>query len=133
MCLKYMRAVLTAVCVGATLTACAVASSSPRPAPSGRKAVEVVVQNNNWMDMTIYVVRDGTRVRLGTVTTMTSSNFRLPRSLDAATTSFRLLADPVGSSETFVSDVVTVNPGERVQWRLENHLALSSFLVTGAN
>jgi hypothetical protein len=41
----------------------------------------------------------------------------------------RLLADPIGSSQVFVSQPIHVQPGQQVRFRLENNVQLSSYSV----
>lgn len=124
------RPTLAILAAATLLTAC---SSARYATPSERgdadRTVEVEVTNNNWLDMTVHAVSGGTRVRLGTVTTGTRQRFDLPRILNVRSTELRLSADPVGSTRTYHSRPILVEPGSRVQWSLENHLALSSFSV----
>lgn len=89
----------------------------------------VQVSNHNWADMTVYVIRNGMRQRLGTVTSMASRVFRIPPTLVNASGDLRLLADPVGSTHTYTSSSVHVWPGQTVDFKIENHLAISSVSV----
>lgn len=91
--------------------------------------VRVEVANHNWMDLTIYAVSSGNRMRLGTVTTGSVQRYAVPRSLNIRSGDFRLEAHPVGSSEVHRSDPILVNPGGIVFWSLENQLGLSSLRV----
>jgi hypothetical protein len=90
---------------------------------------EVIVQNSNWSDMNVFAVRGGSRVRLGTATSMGRERFRLPRYLVEGTGGLQLIADPIGSRDVFFSQPILISPGQRVEWKLENNLALSSFSV----
>ncbi|HEU0078346.1 MAG TPA: hypothetical protein VFQ76_11890, partial [Longimicrobiaceae bacterium] len=56
------------------------------------------VANNNFADVTIYVVQSGMRVRLGTVSGLSEQQFKLSRTFAAYATDLYLLADPVGGS-----------------------------------
>jgi hypothetical protein len=87
------------------------------------------VMNNNWSDMTIYLVRGGMQRRLGTVTSQTSHTFVVPTYLTSTANDVRLLADPIGSSRGFASPAIMLNPGQTAEWQLENSLALSSVWV----
>lgn len=89
----------------------------------------VRVTNNNWSDMTIYVVRDGLRHRLGTVTSQTTERFAVPTHFMAASGRVHLLADPIGSRNTFLSSPIVITPGQTAEWQLENSLALSSIWI----
>jgi hypothetical protein len=73
------------------------------------------VDNQNFLDMTIYVVEpSGARTRIGMATGNTMTTLRIPnRLLDGART-LRFQADPIGGRETPMSQEVTVIPGEVV-------------------
>lgn len=78
----------------------------------------LVVDNQSFPDMTIYVLEGGRRVRLGLATGNTQTKFTLPKYLVRALTSLRFMADPIGSSRTPVSDEITVSPGDEVTLRI---------------
>lgn len=114
---------------------CAAARGEPPlgKAPAMRKApppTTVHVANNNFADITVYVVQSGMRWRLGTVTGLSQQAFRLPRlSYDAG--DLHLLADPVGGARGYLSPPVRVHPGEAVDLRLHATLSMSSVSVFG--
>lgn len=119
------RASLRASCLWLSLvvlaTACSTRSgdtgaAEPRPAD-----VEIVVENNLWQDVTIYALRRGSRVRLGTVISMNTGRFTLPVGV-AGAHELILIADPVGSRETFRSEPVMVDAGDIIEWDLVNNV-----------
>lgn len=91
--------------------------------------ITLVVRNNNWLDVAIYALHSGGRIRLGTVTSMTSARFTLPRALEASSGPLRLQVDPIGARWTYTSEAVTASPGQSIEWRLENNIHLSSLSV----
>ena len=128
-------AVLSVVVLGG---ACAPAASGgaaslpPELSPGGTGAPPTVrVTNNNWSNMTVYAVRGTTRFRLGMVTSMATEVFRLPASLTSGATGVRLLADPIGGTEQFLTPAVFVGRGEEVKLDLHNQLQISSVTVWG--
>jgi len=96
-----------------------------KPAPPA----VVNVANNNYADVTVYLVHAGQRRRLGTVTGLSRQAFTLPRS--AHTRELYLLADPVGGARSYLSPAVHVRAGEAVDLRLHPTLSLSSVSVWG--
>jgi hypothetical protein len=92
-------------------------------------AALVSVRNNNWADMNVYLLRSGSRFRLGTVGAATSRTFRLPEATVASTPEVQLLADPIGGARAYVSPGILVGRGEQIVWTIENTLALSSLRV----
>lgn len=91
----------------------------------------VRVANNNFSDVTIYVVQSGMRLRLGTVTGLSEEQFTLPRRFATYTMEMHLLADPVGGSRAYMSPAVRVRGGEEVDLRLHAILSMSSVSVWG--
>jgi hypothetical protein len=90
--------------------------------------VELQVDNHNWSDVTVYLVRSGNRTRLGTVGTARSGEFRVPASY-AATSRLSLLVTPIGSPTRFESERFSVQPGQRVIWTIESSLKRSSLMI----
>lgn len=121
-----------AVFSGACAPATGVGSGSYAPEElfPGRKAPPVVrVTNNNWSTMTVYAVQGTSRFRLGMVTSMSTAVLRIPASILASASGLRLLADPIGGSETFQTPAIHVSPGDEVQLDLQNHLPISSYSI----
>lgn len=63
------------------------------------------------------------------VTSMTTERFDLPVALMSGSGTLFFVADPIGSEQTYRSPVVMVGRGQRVEFMLENNLALSSLTV----
>ena len=123
--MKAIRGIIAAAAV--VLGACA-PGADPANSPFERnqpREVTVQVQNQNWSDMVVYAVRGGMRVRLGTVSAMSRGSFPVPRTALAGSGQLRLLADPIGSSRGFLSDVLSVRPGQRVSLEVGHDLAMS--------
>ncbi len=89
------------------------------------------VANDNFADVTIYVVQSGMRLRLGTVSGLSEQQFKLPRTVAAYAMDLYLLADPVGGSRVYMSPAVRVRAGEEVDLRLHPTLSMSSVSVWG--
>ena len=116
------------VTVPAAVAQTASEETSETPAAvSQRTTVRVV--NNNWQDIRVYAVRGIYRRRLGTVTSLSSSVFTLPPTFLVQSEELRLMADPIGRRGTFVSEVLVVNPGDVVEWRLWNNIELSNIFI----
>lgn len=98
-----------------------------RPLPLGPTSLRV--ENNNWLDVTIYVVHDGQRSRLGAATAAKTTNFAIQPALLGQLGAIRLIADPVGASTSIASPTVVVKPGSRLVWTLQTDLSRSSLAV----
>jgi hypothetical protein len=79
------------------------------------------VENQGFSDMTIYAIRSGQRIRLGTATGNQTTTFTIPSNLIFGATPLRFLADPIGSDRTPVSDEITVQPGDQVRLVIPPH------------
>lgn len=88
------------------------------------------VENNNWLDVRVYLVRDGESIPLGMVTGPGTTEFRLPGMATLAGSDTQLLVLPIGGFDDYLSPILAVNPGDRVHLTVENDLALSSVVVS---
>lgn len=74
----------------------------------------VRVENRNFMDMNVFVVRSGQRIRLGMVPGNSTRVLTIPQTLIFGSTPLRFLADPIGSRQTPISDDIMVRAGDQV-------------------
>jgi hypothetical protein len=98
-----------------------------RPLPTGPTSLRV--ENNNWLDVTIYVVHDGQRSRLGAATAARTTDFAIQPAQLGQLGAIRLIADPVGSPKAIASPTVVVKAGARLVWTLQSDLSRSSLAV----
>jgi hypothetical protein len=109
---------IVAGCTGAKRRA---ASENDLSAP-----IRVVVENSDWLDMTIYAMpQAGGRFRIGTVGGSQSRTF-VVRTAALGSNWFRLVADPIGSRALRTSDALPVSPGITAHWRIGVSSATSS-------
>ncbi|UCF18432.1 MAG: hypothetical protein JSU87_10820 [Gemmatimonadota bacterium] len=92
-------------------------------------AVQVEVENQNSQDITVYLLRGNSRMRLGTVTSMRTESFQVSIGMAGGGAEIRLLADPVGAFEQFASLPVRIEVGDTVRWRLAPRLTQSAIFV----
>ncbi len=127
--LRHAGKVALQVLMLAWLGGCAPASSGQHaPAPQPQNVL-VQVNNQNWEDVAIYLVRGSTPVRLGTVGSMESRTFAPPPALVVPGAELRLLAETTISRRAHTSQAFSVSAGQRIHWRVETHLPLSSVRV----
>jgi hypothetical protein len=106
---------LLALGLGAVL---ACSKNRPETAVDPNAPTILVVENQSFPDMTIYVIEGGRRVRLGMATGNSSTRFTLPKYLVRQLSVMRFQADPIGSNRAPVSDEITVSPGDEVTLRI---------------
>jgi hypothetical protein len=118
-----------AVAAVLALGACAPAaeqSASPTPA---RRHTSLLVKNDNWNDVKVYIVSGSTRTRLGSVTAMSRGQFYIPDAYVLGASDVTIEADPVGSNDSYLSPPIQVFPGAQVALTVGNSLRLSNFAV----
>lgn len=119
-----------AALVALILSAC-VGPPPPRFIIGGGEAnreIRIEVVNDNYADMNIFIMGDGSNLRLGNVTGNTTATFTLNPDRISPSLGLRLLADPVGSREAFLSDAVTVQPGSIIVLNIHPDLP-QSFII----
>jgi hypothetical protein len=68
--------------------------------------IQIHVENNNFLDVTVYARTGGVNLRLGNVTGKTSGRLTLdPRRVNLSS-GLQLRVDPIGSPRTFLSQAV---------------------------
>ncbi|HEX3235159.1 MAG TPA: hypothetical protein VHR41_13235 [Gemmatimonadales bacterium] len=97
-------------------------------AVSPNTPVELEVENHNWSDIVIYLVRGSQRQRLGMVTALGNTVFTFPYRRLGNSGDARLSAHAIGGSG-YTSESVLVQPGQTLKWTLESDLARSSLAV----
>ena len=131
-----MRTLRLSLCL--LLAGCASASGeNPFSAgPGGGRAfnrgsgpVEVLVINNGFPDMHLYVIQSGPRMSLGMVTGLTRYTFTLPRTFVASGRAVQILADPIGGFAQYVTPYLYAYPGQRIRVQIQNAVNLSTARV----
>ena len=98
----------------ATLAAACSQNKNPDQAAEPQPVTRLRVQNQAFLDMTIYVYRGPQRLRLGTANGNSTTRFTIPASLIFGATPLRFQADPIGSNRASISEEITVSPGDEV-------------------
>ncbi len=88
------------------------------------------VENRTFQDVVIWVIYDGIRSRVGTVTATASGNFVMKSEILRQPGTLQFAAHAVGEGRrVFVSERIGVQPGQRVEWILEPGFERSSLTV----
>src|SRR5687767_15265478 len=77
------------------------------------------VQNHNWADVVIYVVHDGKRSRLTSVTAAKTSSLIIPPNLIGQVGNLQLVARRVGANDRYVSQPISIRTGSTIVLTLE--------------
>jgi hypothetical protein len=92
--------------------------------------IQVRIDNQNFSDMNVYLVNQGTRVLLGSAPGMSKTTLALPSGSVSSQWQVRLLADPVGGSSAIRTPTLLVSPGQNVYWTIGSDPA-SSYASAG--
>jgi hypothetical protein len=108
------------VFVAAVLLALAAASCSRKEPGSPFRAVvdrpvQLEVDNNNFLDVNVYVVASGSSVRLGSVGGKRMREFTLDPRRVSMTGGLQFLVDPIGGTQTYLSPTVYPFRGATVE------------------
>jgi hypothetical protein len=126
-------AVVASLAVLCVACARAPAAGVPPPAPGaavendGREGATLEVDNSSIFDVRMFVVRGGSYVRLGLVTSGATVEFPLPAAMLGRDLVF--YAEPVGSRARQRTDAVYVRPGQHVKLGLEKRLRSYSIAI----
>ena len=110
-----IRAALIAALMMATAS-CGPAALRGTPEPAGETIL--IVENQSPLQVTVYVLRDSYRQRLGTAESLGSTRLRIPDNVIFGPTNLRFEIDPLGSSARTISTDITVSPGDEITLRV---------------
>lgn len=82
-----------------------------------RSTVELIVENQNYADVVVYVVVNGTPARVGDVTGNNTRRFTLDPSFFPSG-EIRLIATPIGGSGRASSGPLNVGPGQSIHFTI---------------
>lgn len=121
---------LRLVLLAALLTGCAHRPrSSDEAVPPPEEDWTLTVNNRHWLDVSVFVLSDGGRTRLGTVSAAHNETYTLPFRMITAGRTVRFEANPIGATKNVTTDALAVRGGGHVEWTLESGLERSSVAV----
>ncbi len=84
----------------------------PAAAPNPLAEIPVTVENQNFLDMDVFVVRGGQRIRVGMVPGLTSRIVMLRPDLVGYGSELRFEVHPLGGRGNPITDTMTVHSGD---------------------
>ena len=90
------------------------------------RAIAVQVNNENFNDMNVYLVHDGTRWLVGQVGGLTTATLTVPASLAPSDQRVRLRAEAIGGGGGIMTPLLIVPRGQRVYWTIGADPSLST-------
>jgi hypothetical protein len=120
---------LMAIATIATAAGCIPRDRTASPGPSSLRATTTArITNNHWLDVRVYGVRGGSRDVLGTVRSFGTEVFELPSQF-VASRGLRIFVDPIGSRQTYETDLIAVWPGQMIDLVVLDRIQLSHYSV----
>jgi hypothetical protein len=118
------------------LAAAGCASHAPDeagPAPISRAdsardstGLQVQIDNQNINDMSIYLLRSGTRFLVGQAGGLSKTTLTIPEAMTPTDLRVRLIAEPIGGSRPIATPVLIVPSGQRIYWSIGSDPATST-------
>ena len=75
----------------------------------------LVVDSQNFLDFTIYLIAGGQRIRLGLAGGNRKTRFTIPSQYVFGATTLQFQADPIGGNRAPISYPLTVSPGDEIE------------------
>ena len=120
------RYAVVACLTGGLLGGCAKRGPAPENDDARHRAeVALEVENHNWSDIVIYLVRGNATERLGMVGSLNTQTFVFPYRRLGTGGDVRLRAYPIGGPAAYTSENLYVQPGQWIKWTLESDLSRS--------
>ena len=97
---------------------CAVSACKPREGSAPRPQVArtvLIVDNQAFLDMRMYVTNGSQRLRLGLATSKTVTPFTIPSSIITGAHVLSFRAEPLASNRSAQSEQLYVSPGDTVR------------------
>jgi len=113
-----MKAFRNLIATTFVLGAVACARGAPATDVDPDAPTTVLVDNQGFYDMTIFVYEGSRRIRLGIAGGHTETRFTLPKYLVRQLTALRFQGDPIGGNRTPFSDEIQVSPGDQLTLRI---------------
>jgi hypothetical protein len=82
----------------------------------------VHVENHHWGDVNIFLLHDGQRTRLGTVTAASDATFTIPWRIIGSAGQLQLEAHAIALPGTLDSETMSYRAGMQINWTLETNL-----------
>jgi hypothetical protein len=89
----------------------------------------LTVTNHHWLDVSIHVISDGQRARVGAVPAARAATYILPPRMVGPARAVRLEANAIGSPARATTEALLVRAGQHVEWTLQSGLRQSSVAV----
>jgi hypothetical protein len=106
------------VLLGLSLTLGGCASKQSTTTDSAPGETTLVVRNDSYLDHNIFLIQNTQRIRLGTARGLSTTRLRIPSQYVFGVTQLQFMADPIGGTQTPISERINVTAGDEVHLQI---------------
>ncbi len=107
------------------MVGCAPGIGSTRTPAISSRETPLIVDNQAWYDLRIYVLHGNRRIRVGNATGLSRTVLVIPRSMTGGAGELRLMADPIASLRVHTSEAIIAPETGSLHWRIQNGMRVS--------
>jgi hypothetical protein len=123
--MRTLFALLLIVCVG---TSCSHNKRASDEIELGGEST-LHVENHHYGDVDIFVVHNGSRTRVGSVTATSEQTFTLNPRIIGTVGTLQILAHGVGEAGSISSEQFAIRPGMQISWTLDSSLSRATLAI----
>jgi hypothetical protein len=117
------------LCALVLVSSCRGPRQNVGPAPAEAEGFSLILRSSHLLDVNVFVLHDGQADRVATVPSSSSRAIVLPRWMLGQSYTIRLIAEPIGNDNRYMTDVLLVRPGQIVEFNVEGTLDRSSYSI----
>jgi hypothetical protein len=123
--MRNLFALVLIVCVAASC------SHNKRPSDTMEAGADATlhVENHHYGDVDIFVIHNGSRTRVGSVTASTDQTFTLNSRIIGTVGTLQILAHGIGESGSISSEQFSIRPGMQINWTLDSNLSRATLAI----
>jgi hypothetical protein len=123
--MRNLFGLLLVVCVAASCT------HNKRAVDDTRADSEATlhVENHHYGDVDVYVIHNGSRTRVGSVTATSDETFTLNSRVIGTVGTMQLVAHGVGEAGSLSSEQFSIRSGMQINWTLDSNLSRATLSI----
>ena len=87
------------------------------------------VENHHYGDVDVFVIHNGSRTRIGSVTATSDQTFTLNSRIIGTVGTLQLLAHGIGEAGSLSSEQFSIRPGMQISWTLDSSLSRATLAI----
>jgi hypothetical protein len=123
-----MRILVALLLIVSVATSCS-HGSKPSDNMEGGADATLHVENHHYGDVDIFVVHNGSRTRVGSVTASSEQTFTLNSRVIGTVGTLQILAHGIGEAGSLSSEQFSIRPGMQISWTLDSNLSRATLAI----